>query len=146
MGSKGETVMVKITPGDYRRGYKDADDIEEYLSKIVESTKSRDARIKRLQEENQKLKDKHYKDAELSKMKEELERARKDLIRGFPVSEEEQKKINEWQKEHVKEFHGGKIIPGAAGENYEYIFYPTGLGVIGSIKCSCGISYCFQNI
>lgn len=137
--------MSKILPGDYKRGYKCPADIEEYLSKIVKNTASRDMRIKHLEEENKKLRDERYKDAELSKMKEEVRKAREDLARGFPISKEEQMRINKWKKKHVDAYHGGKIISGAAGDNYEYIFYPTGLGIFGSIKCSCGMSYDFQN-
>lgn len=134
-------------PGDYKRGYKCPDDIQEYLSKIVESTKSRDIRIKHLQEENQKLKDGHYKDVELANMKEEVKKARKDLVRGFPISEKELTKINKWQKEHEEEFHGGRMNNGAAGGGYEYIFYPTGIGTFGTVKCCvCNREFEFQSV
>ena len=40
-----------------------------------------------------KLKEEQYKDKELAKMKHELEIARKDNSRGFPISEKEEKAI-----------------------------------------------------
>ena len=90
-----------------------------------------------LREENHNLRDEHYKDKELAKMSKILERMRADYFRGFPIYEEEEKKINEFQKEHDTNFHSNPTqYHGSAGGGYEYSFYPTGLGTIS--YCICG--------
>ncbi len=63
-------------------------------------------RIKYLEEENRKLKDAAYKDAEMAKMKSQFDEMKKDYYRGFPITESENQKIKEWMKEHDVEAHG----------------------------------------
>lgn len=99
--------------------------------------------ISSLQEENKKLREEHYKNEELQQMKERVEKAEKDLYRGFPITEEEDKRLKEWINNHEKEHSGGH---GCCGGKYTYIFLPTSIGTIGTVKCSCGKSFDFQEI
>lgn len=107
---------------------------------------------KRLSEENSRLKNENYKDEELSKMKTQLEKMQQDYYRGFPISEEEQKSIREWMDKHDEEVHGcnslkGKLRRGGCiGGTYTYEFIPTSIGTVGTIKCSCGAEFTFQEI
>ena len=107
---------------------------------------------KYLEEENKKLKDEHYKDSEMQRMKTELEKAKDDLHRGFPISKEEEEKIKEWQLKHDAEKHGLKTMEqrlragGCCGGRYTYQFVPTSIGTIGEVICSCGEKFTFQDL
>ena len=109
-------------------------------------------RIRYLEEENKKLKEKNYKDEELSTMKMKLDRMQKDYYRGFPISEEEQDRIEEWMNKHDKEVHNAHTLneklrlDGCCGGRYSYHFVPTSIGTIGTVKCSCGAEFTFQDM
>lgn len=125
---------------------------DEAVRSIKAHIQSVEKRNKYLESENKRLLNEHYKDKEMTAMKESLDAARKDLNRGFPISEEEWKAIKEWQRKHEEEKHGanyatGKMrYSGAIGGSYDYIFTPTSIGTIGEIRCSCGAKFCFQNM
>lgn len=102
--------------------------------------------IKRLQDENKKLKSDSYKDSELAELKEKYEKLLNDSYRGFAISEDESNSINKWKEEHVNKKHKGKSF-GAIGGNFIYEFTPTGIGDIGEIVCSCcGERFCFREL
>lgn len=105
-------------------------------------------RIKYLEEENRKLKEEYSKDEEIQSMQKRLDEMQKDYWRGFPISEEEQKAIDEWKKKHDEEAHGYMRMraEGCGGGRYAYQFVPTSLGTSGVIKCSCGARFEFQEI
>lgn len=73
------------------------DSVSDLCQGIIDKVDTYEKRIKYLGEENKKLKDEHYKDSEMQRMKTELEKAKDDLHRGFPISKEEEEKIKEWQ-------------------------------------------------
>lgn len=131
--------------------YYNTEKISEILDNITSNIKIRDSRIESLKEENKKLKNETYKDSELTNMKEKYESMKKDLMRGFPISEEEEKRIEEWRLKHDKEVHGITTLDqrlragGCIGGRYKYTFIPTSIGIIGSIKCNCGEEYTFQS-
>ncbi|RHS64535.1 hypothetical protein DW955_03270 [Ruminococcus sp. AM45-9BH] len=85
-------------------------DVTQTLDAIKREFDSQNARIIYLQNQNKKLKEEHYKDTELQKMKEELERVRADMYRGFPISAEQEQRIKEWQDKHDAEVHGLKHL------------------------------------
>lgn len=120
--------------------------LEESVRSIKAHIEAVERRNKYLEEENKKLKDEHYKEEEIARLKEERDKAQKDMWRGFPISEEDDKKIFEWQKEHELKKHGGKMRKGAIGGAYTYIFIPTSIGTIGTIKCSCGEKFDFAEL
>lgn len=106
-----------------------------------------------LEEENKRLKDEYYKDAELEKIRQELGKCKNDLYRGFSITEEEKEKIDEWCLQHEIEKHGLDTkekrmkSQGCCGGKYTYEFIPTSIGVIGNIKCgSCGETFTFQEL
>ena len=127
-------------------------DVTQTLDAIKREFDSQNARIIYLQNQNKKLKEEHYKDTELQKMKEELERVRADMYRGFPISAEEEKRIKEWQDKHDAEVHGLKTLKervragGCIGGRYSYEFVRTSIGVIGIVKCNCGAKFTFQDL
>ena len=81
-------------------------------------------------------------------MKKQYNEMNENYQRGFPISKEESEKINAWINKHEKEKHSysenGSPRGGAIGGCYCYTFIPTSIGVFGSIKCSCGEKFTFQ--
>lgn len=131
---------------------------EDLLKAISTVLEEKDKEIERLTAENEDMKSEYYKDEQILKMqqkidemKEKVNVLRKSSMRGFPISEEEEKKIAEWQKKHLKKKHWDKEhdcpkSAGAIGGRFSYHFIPTSIGVIGEVKCSCGKKFCFQEL
>lgn len=131
---------------------------EDLLKAISVVLEEKDKKIERLTNENETMKAEHFKDKQLSEMQEEVDKMKKKIdvlrkssMRGFPISEEEEKKIEEWQKKHIKKKHWDKEhdcpkSAGAIGGRFSYHFIPTSIGVIGEVKCSCGKKFCFQEL
>ena len=65
--------------------------IDECLDRIKAINENSKLRIEQLENENQYLREEYNKDEEIKKMQQELETTKKDLRRGFPISEREQK-------------------------------------------------------
>lgn len=118
-------------------------DIEKLFNCLRGNILGKENTIEYLREQLKKAKEDTYKDKELTKIKARYEEMEKDYYRGFPISESEEKAIKKWQTEHEKEHGGGH---GAIGGKYTYIFTPTSIGTIGTIKCSCGESFDFQEL
>lgn len=113
-------------------------DFDECIESLKERNADKTERIKRVEEENRRLKSEHYKDTELQNLQHKYDELKKDAYRGFPIIEREEKRINEWKYKHEMQEH-----PRAS---YCYIFTPTSLGVIGTIKCSCGAEFDFTKL
>lgn len=128
------------------------DSVSDLCQGIIDKVDTYEKRIKYLGEENKKLKDEHYKDSEMQRMEAELKKAKEDLYRGFPISEEEEKRIKEWQDKHDAEVHGLKTLKervhagGCIGGKYSYKFVSTSIGVVGTVKCNCGAKFTFQDL
>lgn len=126
--------------------------IDTFVEDIKHELQGKDIRIEYLEKQNQKLRDEKYKDNELLRMEVELKSMKEDYYRGFPISEEEQKSIREWMDKHDEEVHhartlGDKLkLGGCCGGRYTYKFTPTSIGTIGTVKCSCGAEFTFQDI
>ena len=77
---------------------------------------------------------------------------KEDYWRGFPISEDEKKLIDDWKERHEAEVHEVITLDqklkrgGCIGGNYSYHFTPTSIGVSGKIKCSCGAEFEFCKI
>ena len=91
---------------------------------------------------NEELKAENWKDKELQAMKADLEKMKDAYYRGFKITEEQDKKIREWQDQHYTNKHRapGNLsrvkIGGAIGGMFEYRFIPTSIGTSGT--CICG--------
>lgn len=124
--------------------------LDQHLSAISDILERKKESLDRLRKENELLKSKHYKDEELIKLKTENEKLRAMIKNGFEITNEETENINQWKIKHEEKKHGRKnkemFLTGTGGGNYTYTFVPTGLGVFGSIRCSCGAEYCFRDL
>lgn len=128
---------------------------EEFIKNVKYHYEKCKATNDRLRKENAELKNEHYKDEELQKWKAIAEEARADCNRGFPISEREWEAVKAWMDQHDREAHSldsdddsslAVKRGGAIGGNYKYEFIPTSIGVIGTVYCSCGASFQFQEI
>lgn len=61
----------------------------------------------------------------------------------FRVDKEQKKAAREWTKEHLDICEVGTYI-GAIGGRFSYIFTPTSLGVICTVRCVCGDQFDFS--
>lgn len=92
-----------------------------------------------LREENNNLKSEHYKDSELRSLQEKYDQLKKESINGFPITDEELKKIKEWQTTHKCKYRNTRLC----GID-EYIFgIIPGIGYNSYVKCNCGEKFCF---
>lgn len=134
--------------GEYTNVY----DLDDCLRAIKCRNQDNEEAIEYLRKENKKLKEENYKDDELQKMKQQLEKMKADYWRGFPITEDEKKAIEEWKKKHEEKIHGlitDKMrlrAQGVSGGRYSYHFVPSALGTSGVIRCSCGAEFEFQEI
>lgn len=120
------------------------DSIEKDLKRIYDHYRKVVNENEYLRKENERIKSEKYADEELSKMKEEYERMKKDYYRGFPISAEEDQKIQEWIEGQMKK---NSSIGGAIGGRFHYEFLPTGIGVAGTIIDSfTGDKFNFQEL
>ena len=122
---------------------------------LIEELKNRfdrqEDRIKYLEEQNKKIQEKSWAEEKYQKMQSRYEAMQRDYYRGFPISEEEEKKIKAWQKKHDTEKHKADTLEkrlrleGVSGGRFKYIFVPTSIGISGCVQCSCGEGFCFQD-
>ena len=95
--------------------------------------------VENLKKENAELKSEHYKDEQLSNMKDKLNRMEKDYYRGFPISKEEEEQINKFQDKYRQYY-------GAIGGAFTYKFTPTSIGVIGEVIAPNNESLVFKDL
>lgn len=58
---------------------------------------------------------------------------------SFGLYEEQRKAIRDWMTSHDLIKHGGKTRQvGAIGGAFTYEFTPTSIGIVTTVRCSCG--------
>lgn len=103
------------------------------LDSLKDRFLSQEEEIERLRAQIKELKDEHYKDKELTKAKDTIDRLIQE--RPFVISERSRSIINHWLKDHQCPLNG--IIN-------SYRFEPIpGIGYSAYVKCLCGKEICF---
>lgn len=116
--------------------------LDDLFNQIKNYINAVEAKNKRLQEENQKIKDEKYAENELASMQKKYNEMQEDYYRGFPIGEEQDKAIRAWQENHLKNIHNLVTLEqklqseGAIGGRWEYKFIPTSIGTVGTCVCS----------
>lgn len=106
------------------------EDIKKTLQQVYDHYRIVCNRNNYLTKEIEKVKSEKYADEVLLKMRSEYEKMKSDYYRGFPISEEESKKIKEWMNKQIEK---NPSTGGAIGGRFSYKFIPTGVGTIGIV-------------
>lgn len=94
-----------------------------------------------------KLNNQYANDKEIVRLKEIIDEQDAELSYGFGITEEENKTIKEWTKNHNAKKHGSETVYyGSIGGGMTYIFIPTSVGTVCKVKCSCGEEFCFRDL
>ena len=112
----------------------------------LRESKNRHEIITSLEKQIKEMRDEAYKDKELQRLRDENDGLRKELNNSFLVSDDEQKKIDEWINEWFKTARKGNRYMGAIGGGFTYSFMPTGLGTIGKVIAPDGKEFVFSEI
>ena len=121
--------------------------IKDLCEMLTEKFEREEYQIEHLKEKIKELEDSHWKDEQFKKSMDDLNERKKDLDRGFPISKEDYDKAIDWIEKHEEAYHPmSTSFPrgGAIGGSYTWEFTPTSIGVFGSVKCSCGKNFTFQ--
>lgn len=93
-------------------------------------------------QENEQLKDLHWENELLKEMKADRDLMEANYHRGFPITEHQEKAIQEWEENHWTTQHNAPdnktrlAKMGAIGGSFYYNFVPTSIGTSGTICCA----------
>ena len=97
--------------------------------------------------ELERIRNDKWRDEELQRLRQEIETLQENQQHQFYITTNEQTLINAWIIKHCQEQHRGNCKGGVSGGMFSYIFTPTAIGTIGTIKCTvCGEEYTFSDI
>lgn len=137
-----ESVSVRVNP----------DEILDELQRCIKHMKNR---IESLESELEKTKDEKFADETIQKLQKENKELKEDYYRGFPISEEEDKKIKDWMDKWMDDHihygmmddrHYGIKNMGAIAGGFTYKFTPTSIGTSGKVIAPNGDEFEFQEI
>lgn len=115
--------------------YIDIPPIEKLCKALQIKFKDQEEEVERWKKKYEELRNS---DKEYIRLKKDAEEARRMLYNGFGITDEEDKKIDEWIDNHRKNNKGTHF--------FSYVFTPTSLGTTGEIKCKCGESFQFREL
>lgn len=111
--------------------------LDELIESITDKFKEQEESIEYWKNKYEKSREETYKDEELSTLREYCKELQKQVVNGFTVSDNEWKKIREWQKSH-----NDNHCPHCS---FYYKFSPNGIDVDAHVVCqSCGKEYPFR--
>ena len=116
---------------------------ERCLENLQKINENQESTISRLRERIKELEQESFRDKEIKRLNEENEKLRLKLRDSYYIPEQQNKKIEEWKEKHMKEKHwdalsNSPLKMGAIGGNFSYEFTPTAIGTLLSCKCCCG--------
>ena len=110
------------------------------VNNLIERLRQLELSIENLRKENAKLKSEHYKDEKLQYMLKRLKAMEKEYYRGFPITENEKKQIDNF----INKYRGKNF--GAIGGAFTYKFTPTSIGIFGEVIAPNGESFTFKEL
>lgn len=131
-------------------------EIRQVLNGVGDRIENLENRIQVLRAENQALKDEHYKDEELARLKEANNEIWEEYLHSFRLSDKEKEKLNHLFEEHCLQHPDEtnslksatkcdelgdnvyKIIKYPRHHIASYEFFPTEIDIFIKVKCSCG--------
>ena len=117
---------------------KDHKDLRSALDSIYDHVVKTDAEVENLRTTVREW----NKDTEIAKLLEENSKLRQKLVNEFTVTQDEKTKINQWIAKHAREKHNGNL-----NINESYIFTPTSLGTVKTVRCDhCGEEFMFNTL
>lgn len=94
-----------------------------------------------------RMRDEKWRDEELQKLQAENDRLQEQLRHCFRISADELEVINNWIEDHSSNVHHCTGQGGVCGGMFSYIFTPTSVGTVGTIKCTlCGEIFTFSDV
>lgn len=134
--------------------------IKRYISKdkFTEAVEAINSGYEQLEEQVQSLKikcddlqaklnDQYANDKEITRLEKIIDKQESEFQYGFVITKEENNAIVEWKRKHNLEKHGSETVYyGAIGGGMTYIFVPTSIGTMGTVRCSCGEEFCFRDL
>ena len=137
----------KYLNGQYHK-YQGLETCFDEIKKLVEDTFNY---AKKVVEENDALKNEHWKDEKLQELQKQIDYYKENRRYGFQMTKEQHDACYEWEKKHEAEQHNAKTLEmrlrrhGAIGGGYYYKFVPTSIGVTGTYCCSQCINKARRN-
>ena len=131
-------------------------EVRKVLSEVGDRIEDLENVIQVLRAENQALKDEHYKDEELARLKEANNEIWEEYLNSFSLSDRDKEKLNHLFEEHClqhpdetnslqpaikcDDLNGNayKIIRYPRHRIASYEFFPTEIDIFIKVKCNCG--------
>lgn len=118
--------------------------LDHNINLLLQSIHSLKEKNKELKEE---LNDKYANDKKIVELTVTVDNLERNLKDSFRVYDSEWEKIREWQTSHNQEKHNSKKSSfGVSGGQWTYLFTPTGIGTIVTVKCTCGDELCVREL
>lgn len=127
------------------------DNFDKSIETIIQGYEQLEERLQSLKTKcddlQTRLNDQYANDKEIARLKEIIDEQDTELRNGFGITEEENNAITEWERKHNLEKHGSETVYyGAIGGGMTYIFVPTSIGTVCTVKCLCGEEFCFRDL
>ena len=137
------TLKIKrdISKDEFSKAVETISDVYEQLTEQLQSLRNQRDDLQA------RLNDQYANDKEIARLKEIIDEQDTELRNGFGITKEENNAITEWERKHNLEKHGSETVYyGAVGGGMTYIFVPTSIGTVCTVKCSCGEEFCFRDL
>ena len=118
----------------------------EIIDELKMSIEYKDTYINHLEKELEEAKSETFKDETIKKLQEENKRLKDELYLGFPVTKEEYERVQDWIGKWKAKHHYTLKDAGSIGGGFTYKFIPTSIGTSGVVVAPNGDEFEFQEI